>query len=188
MATNGSDSVPGGNGPPPTPAGYGIDGHTMLATIVSFLFVVLLVLLFHVFARYLAAHEALGGRERAAASGADTTAVLVRLPRLDAAAIAGLPAFVYDGRGCEVAAECAVCLGVMEEGERARTLPNCGHVFHLGCIDTWLGVHSTCPLCRRNADPGDKEAVKSTPTSPPPAPPQPAGHGVEEGIRESESD
>ncbi|XP_042409956.1 RING-H2 finger protein ATL5-like [Zingiber officinale] len=161
----------------------------MRATIISFLFIVLLVVMLHLYARYLAAHEALGGRERvaallggAAASGGDMTAagqrdgVLSGLPGLDTATIAGLPAFVYHGGGGEVAAECAVCLGATEEGERVRMLPNCGHVFHVGCIDTWLRVHSTCPLCRRNADPSNKEAVESTPP-PPPA----AAHGVEEG-------
>lgn len=195
MATNGSDFIPGGNGrPAPTPGGNGgIDGHIMGATIISFLFIVFLVVLLHVYARYLAAHEAPGGRERvaallgaaaaaAAAAGADTIAaeegdrVLAGSPGLDAVTIAGLPAFVYCGG--EVAAECPVCLGAMEEGERARTLPNCDHVFHAGCIDAWLRVHSTCPLCRRNADPGSKEAIESTPPPPPP-------HGAEEGNRES---
>lgn len=200
MATNGSDFIPGGNGPAPTPGGNGIDRHIMGATIVSFFFIVFLVVLLHVYARYLVAHEAPSGRERvaallataaSAAAGADTTAaeernrVLGGLPGLDAAAISGLPAFIYQGGG-EVAAECAVCLGAMEEGERARTLPNCDHLFHVGCIDTWLRVHSTCPLCRRNADPGSKETIESTPPSPPPPPP--AAHGAEEGNIESESD
>lgn len=45
--------------------------------------------------------------------------------------------------------DCSVCLGELEEGESVRALPNCGHVFHVYCIDSWLVQHSTCPLCRR---------------------------------------
>uniref|UniRef100_A0A0D9X2X0 RING-type domain-containing protein n=1 Tax=Leersia perrieri TaxID=77586 RepID=A0A0D9X2X0_9ORYZ len=46
------------------------------------------------------------------------------------------------------AAECAVCLAEVREGETARVLPACGHAFHEGCIVTWLRVNTTCPLCR----------------------------------------
>ncbi|XP_050204504.1 RING-H2 finger protein ATL16-like [Mercurialis annua] len=44
--------------------------------------------------------------------------------------------------------ECAVCLGEFEEGEWLKHLPNCVHVFHIACIDTWFQTHSNCPLCR----------------------------------------
>ncbi|KAJ9178237.1 hypothetical protein P3X46_010137 [Hevea brasiliensis] len=44
--------------------------------------------------------------------------------------------------------ECAVCLGEFEEGEWLKHLPNCAHVFHVACIDTWLQTRSNCPLCR----------------------------------------
>ncbi|KAL6493292.1 hypothetical protein OROGR_033051 [Orobanche gracilis] len=44
--------------------------------------------------------------------------------------------------------ECAICLAEFAAGEEIRVLPKCGHVFHVGCIDTWLGSHSSCPFCR----------------------------------------
>lgn len=44
--------------------------------------------------------------------------------------------------------ECSVCLSGLEEGEKVRVLPNCGHVFHVLCIDAWFALHSTCPFCR----------------------------------------
>ncbi|RLN07873.1 E3 ubiquitin-protein ligase EL5-like [Panicum miliaceum] len=46
------------------------------------------------------------------------------------------------------AAECAVCLAELEDGEAARFLPRCGHGFHAACVDTWLASRTTCPLCR----------------------------------------
>ncbi|CAD6272734.1 unnamed protein product [Miscanthus lutarioriparius] len=78
---------------------------------------------------------------------------------LDAKALCALPVFTWESSEQEkeeeeeeeggVAAElhgqqCAVCLGEMEDGELGRLLPACRHVFHVECIDTWLGVSSTC--------------------------------------------
>ncbi|XP_048136762.1 E3 ubiquitin-protein ligase MPSR1 [Rhodamnia argentea] len=40
--------------------------------------------------------------------------------------------------------ECVIC---MEEFEEGREMP-CGHRFHGGCIERWLGIHGTCPVCR----------------------------------------
>lgn len=49
--------------------------------------------------------------------------------------------------------ECVVCLSEFATGERIRLLPDCHHGFHLGCIDTWLVTHTTCPVCRRSVLP-----------------------------------
>eukprot|EP01018_Ginkgo_biloba_P016817 Gb_35557 [translate_table: standard] len=43
---------------------------------------------------------------------------------------------------------CAVCLGEYQEKDMLRVLPNCGHAFHINCIDLWLRQQSTCPVCR----------------------------------------
>lgn len=46
-------------------------------------------------------------------------------------------------------AECPICLTEFVEGDEMRVLPQCGHVFHVNCVDTWLGKHSSCPSCRQ---------------------------------------
>ncbi|CAA2933600.1 RING-H2 finger ATL66-like [Olea europaea subsp. europaea] len=53
-----------------------------------------------------------------------------------------------DEESCPGNTDCAVCLGEFEEGQWVKHLPNCSHVFHVSCIDTWFQTHSSCPLCR----------------------------------------
>ncbi|KAG6494173.1 RING-H2 finger protein ATL5-like [Zingiber officinale] len=68
---------------------------------------------------------------------------------VDPKVAASMPEFVYraeEHSGGGV--ECVVCLSVMEEGERGRRLPRCDHAFHVWCIDVWFMAHDTCPICR----------------------------------------
>lgn len=43
---------------------------------------------------------------------------------------------------------CVVCLGEFEEKKLVKVIPGCGHVFHPDCIDGWLVLHGSCPICR----------------------------------------
>lgn len=43
--------------------------------------------------------------------------------------------------------ECCICLSAYEDGSELRELP-CGHHFHCMCIDKWLCINATCPLCK----------------------------------------
>ncbi|CAI9091414.1 OLC1v1026445C1 [Oldenlandia corymbosa var. corymbosa] len=43
---------------------------------------------------------------------------------------------------------CSICLGDYKDSDMLRLLPECGHLFHLGCIDPWLKLRPTCPICR----------------------------------------
>ncbi|KAK4353994.1 hypothetical protein RND71_026188 [Anisodus tanguticus] len=46
-------------------------------------------------------------------------------------------------------AECCICLCSYEDGIELRELP-CRHHFHAACIDKWLYINATCPLCKFN--------------------------------------
>ncbi|KAL0697998.1 hypothetical protein Bca4012_054120 [Brassica carinata] len=66
--------------------------------------------------------------------------VLQSLPKLT---------FSPESPSSEKFAECAICLTEFSAGDELLVLPQCGHGFHLSCIDTWLGSHSSCPSCRQ---------------------------------------
>ncbi|RWW08649.1 hypothetical protein GW17_00027898 [Ensete ventricosum] len=95
---------------------------------------------------------------------------------LDPEVLASFPTMAYaeakehkKGKG---ALECAVCLSEFADDDTLRLLPRCCHVFHVDCIDVWLGTHVTCPVCRANlAEPEPADAAiaadaacESTPT------------------------
>ncbi|CAL4954920.1 unnamed protein product [Urochloa decumbens] len=44
--------------------------------------------------------------------------------------------------------ECCICLAQYREKEEVRQLP-CTHMFHLRCVDRWLRIISSCPLCKQ---------------------------------------
>nr|KYP64372.1 E3 ubiquitin-protein ligase At4g11680 family [Cajanus cajan] len=46
-------------------------------------------------------------------------------------------------------AECCICLSAYDDGAELRELP-CNHHFHCTCIDKWLLINATCPLCKFN--------------------------------------
>jgi hypothetical protein len=60
----------------------------------------------------------------------------------------------YTGRGGEgeEEAECSICLSCYAEGVSVCYL-RCGHIFHAGCISTWLTVKNACPDCRSEVIP-----------------------------------
>lgn len=53
-----------------------------------------------------------------------------------------------DPRGSEGKERCVICLSDLEEDEEVRRL-RCLHFFHVCCIDQWLRLNRTCPVCRQ---------------------------------------
>ena len=42
---------------------------------------------------------------------------------------------------------CGICLESFSNGEKLKTMP-CLHAFHADCLDKWLAVSGTCPVCK----------------------------------------
>jgi len=56
----------------------------------------------------------------------------------------------YEGAGVKGKGNrttCSICIMSYKKGEINRELM-CGHTFHQKCVDPWLSVNSTCPVCR----------------------------------------
>jgi len=45
---------------------------------------------------------------------------------------------------------CCICLEQLQKGDLAKTMSCDIHTFHAKCLDDWLHVKSTCPLCLTN--------------------------------------
>jgi hypothetical protein len=60
---------------------------------------------------------------------------------------------------------CSICLADYKEGEFLRMLPDCNHMFHVPCIDAWLRLHASCPMCRTSPLPTPQATPVSTPLS-----------------------
>ncbi|KAK1433161.1 hypothetical protein QVD17_10067 [Tagetes erecta] len=60
-----------------------------------------------------------------------------------------LPKVTYSTEFINKVSDCAICLTEFIAGDEIRVLPQCGHSFHVTCIDMWFGSHSSCPSCRQ---------------------------------------
>ncbi|XP_058224239.1 putative RING-H2 finger protein ATL21A [Rhododendron vialii] len=56
---------------------------------------------------------------------------------------------------------CPICLAEYQPKETLRTIPECNHYFHAKCVDEWLRMNATCPLCRNTPS----ESSVMTPSS-----------------------
>ncbi|XP_061337632.1 E3 ubiquitin-protein ligase At4g11680-like isoform X2 [Gastrolobium bilobum] len=60
-----------------------------------------------------------------------------------------------DSKGSEKSinedSECCICLAKYKDKEEVRQLP-CSHMFHLKCVDQWLKIMSSCPLCKQGLE------------------------------------
>jgi hypothetical protein len=45
---------------------------------------------------------------------------------------------------------CSICISDYNESEILKMMPQCRHFFHQSCVDTWLKVNASCPICRNS--------------------------------------
>ncbi|KAJ0258359.1 hypothetical protein HA466_0071630 [Hirschfeldia incana] len=131
---------------------YNGNSKILIVIILAFSFFILVVCAYHLYPRLVLR----GGRTTF--QGHSFT-VVTQPPKhgLDIVVIDSLPTFVVGVNGDDISAtECAVCLTLLEKKETARMLPNCNHVFHVTCVDTWLTTCSTCPICRTEVEPSQR--------------------------------
>lgn len=139
---------------------YGLSSKIMVTAFVSLFVVILLIIVLHAYARYILLRRA---RRRAALHQVGLGAAQVRSAEppntgLEPSVITSFPIFVYktnindaDDDYGGLTKDCSVCLISLEDEDMVRLLPNCSHFFHAECIDKWLNLHSTCPICRTEA-------------------------------------
>ncbi|XP_027101358.1 RING-H2 finger protein ATL70-like [Coffea arabica] len=80
---------------------------------------------------------------------------------LDEATILSYPKLLYSQAknpdGASTASGCSICLQDYKDTDMLRLLPECGHFFHLKCVDPWLKLNPTCPVCRNSPMPSPLE-------------------------------
>ncbi|GMI76418.1 Arabidopsis Toxicos en Levadura 96 [Hibiscus trionum] len=59
---------------------------------------------------------------------------------------------------------CPICLSEYQPKETLRSIPDCNHYFHANCIDEWLTMNASCPLCR-NSPGGSAQVTPSISSS-----------------------
>ncbi|KAF9595931.1 hypothetical protein IFM89_006212 [Coptis chinensis] len=72
---------------------------------------------------------------------------------LDETTLQSYPTLLYSEakfKNKETTSCCSICLSDYKDTDVLRVLPDCGHVFHGRCVDPWLRLHPTCPVCRKS--------------------------------------
>lgn len=151
--------------PGPNMNGARYNGKIIIASLAMLCCVVLFILALHVYAKWFwrrstRRQQAMWRRRHAFhLHGQEPITV-----GLDKAIVDSLPTFIYKVSQIvpqEGAMECAVCLSEFQENDKGRLLPKCNHSFHTGCIDMWFLSHTTCPLCRTTAEPGEARPLSN---------------------------
>ncbi|MED6133336.1 hypothetical protein PIB30_027370 [Stylosanthes scabra] len=74
---------------------------------------------------------------------------------LDQMVINSYPKFEFNGKNNAVNVDsiCSICLCEYKDLEMLRMMPECRHCFHVSCLDSWLKLNGSCPVCRNSPMP-----------------------------------
>ncbi|KAJ1296375.1 hypothetical protein BS78_01G295400 [Paspalum vaginatum] len=144
-----------GDGPRVTPAvGPASGGRTQFnlssgaATAVVFVSILLCFILLCTYCRCARQRAIAGARRRVMRELIPGAALFLRPP---AAALPPVVSYASAGAGAVkkgLSEDCPVCLEPFGGDDGVRVVPACGHVYHAPCIDRWLDVRNSCPVCR----------------------------------------
>uniref|UniRef100_A0A803QS10 RING-type domain-containing protein n=1 Tax=Cannabis sativa TaxID=3483 RepID=A0A803QS10_CANSA len=72
-------------------------------------------------------------------------------PNSDGCVINSYPKFPYERDVASIKeSTCSICLCEYKDSEMLRMMPECRHYFHLCCLDAWLKLNGSCPVCRNS--------------------------------------
>ncbi|RCV43965.1 hypothetical protein SEVIR_9G339700v4 [Setaria viridis] len=152
MATaRASRRLAAGDGPRATPAvGPAPGGRTQFnlssgaATAVVFVSIVLCFILLCTYCRCARQRAIAGARRRVMRELVPGAALFLR-----PSAAAFPPVVPYAGAAKKgLPEDCPICLEPFGDGDGVRVVPACGHLYHAPCIDRWLDMRNSCPVCR----------------------------------------
>ena len=69
---------------------------------------------------------------------------------LEQAVIDSYPKLPFSKSNAHLDSVCSICLCEYKDSEMLRMLPDCRHCFHLYCVDAWLKLNASCPVCRNS--------------------------------------
>lgn len=75
-------------------------------------------------------------------------------PRLDHTSVRSYPSLQFSkaklcsSNSNSSSSSCSICLMDYKDCDSLKVLPACGHFFHVKCVDPWLRISLTCPVCR----------------------------------------
>ncbi|KAL5230055.1 hypothetical protein ABZP36_028831 [Zizania latifolia] len=145
-----------GDGPQATPAVVPTSGRAHFnlssgaATAVVFVSIMLCFILLCTYCRCARQRAIAGARRRVMRELRERVPSVLLRP-----AGAALPVLPYSsaiaGAGAkkgQLVEDCPVCLEAFADDDGVKVVPACGHMFHAPCINQWLAMRNTCPVCR----------------------------------------
>ncbi|KAG6680467.1 hypothetical protein I3842_13G044600 [Carya illinoinensis] len=145
-------------------SGEGISGFTygVIFSVVAFLLISVIAFACNRM-RYAGHHDWPPSRRSSSVLRTVTEPSSIRIEQgLDESTLSSYPKLLYSqakkGYSAGSARCCSICLVDYKDADMLRLLPDCSHLFHLNCIDPWMRLRSTCPMCRKTPVPAPKTA------------------------------